>query len=213
VTSATQAALAAEAGQLVFFSGAGTGKPPLAFTWQMSPVGGASFASVPGASIWWNTVGVDPGVYTVSLQVQNSAGTATSLPLSIILTPAPPLDFYTVAPCRVYDTRWGVGAALLSGAARIIQVAGFCDIPLGARAVAANVTAISPTGTGNVSLYPGNYPQPVSSTVNFQAGITRSNYAILPLATNGAGTLASLPFIAGSGSTEIAIDVSGYFLP
>jgi hypothetical protein len=212
VTSALLAPLVAEAGQLVFFTGAGIGQPPLAFTWQVSPVGGGPSVSLPGASIWWNTAGVAPGIYTVSLQIQNSAGTAGSLPLPVTLAPATPLDFYTIVPCRLHDSRQGPGP-LLSGVARIIQVAGTCGIPAGARALAANVTVISPTSSGHAVLYPGNYPQPATSTVNFTAGITRSNHAILSLATDGAGTLAALASVAGSGSTHVAIDVSGYFAP
>jgi TPP-dependent 2-oxoacid decarboxylase len=50
--------------------------------------------------------------------------------------------------------------------------------------------------------------------VNFPAGVTRSNNAILPLATNGTGTLTALLAIAGaSGNANLTIDVSGYYLP
>lgn len=211
VTSASFMPLLPEAGQLVLLTGTGKGKPPLSFGWQVSRVGESPLISVPYQSFWWNTSGFAPGVYTVSLQIQNGTGT-TSLPLPLVLAPATPLDFYTVAPCRLYDSREGL-PPLASGVARIVQAAGSCGIPAGARALAANVTVISPTGLGNASLYPGNYPPPVATTVNFLAGVTRSNHAILPLATDGAGTLAALASIAGSGSTHVAIDVSGYFAP
>jgi hypothetical protein len=212
VTAASLTPLLPEAGQLVFLTGAGTGQPPLAFNWQVTPVGGTPFAGPSGSSAWWNTAGLNPGAYIVSLQLQNTAGTGVSLPLPVTLAPATPLDFYTTSPCRIYDSRQGAGP-LLSGVARIIQATGTCGIPAGARALAANVTVILPTGAGNAALYPGNYPQPVASTLNFLPGITRSNHAILPLATNGTGTLTALVAIAGSGSADVAIDVSGYFAP
>jgi hypothetical protein len=212
VTSASFAPPTPEAGQLVLLTGSGTGKPPLTFTWRVALLG-IPLLDLPGPSVWWNTVGLPSGLFTVSLQIQNSAGTATSSPLSLTLAPATTLDFYTIPPCRIYDSRL-VPAPLLSGVARIIQATGTCGIPAGARAVAANVTVITPTSAGFATLYPGNYPQPVASTVHFAAGLTRSSQAILPLATNGTGTLASLVSLAGAGgSAHLAIDVSGYFRP
>jgi PKD repeat protein len=212
VTQASFAPATPEVGQLVLFTGAGTGKPPLAYSWQLM-YGGTPVIGIPNQAFWWNTAGWPAGDYQVSLQIQNSAGSFVSTPSTLHLAPTTALDFYTITPCRIYDSRLGLGTSLLSGIARIVQATGLCGIPAGARALAANVTAISPTGSGNVSLYPGNNPPPGSSTVNFQAGITRSNYAVLPLATDGTGTLATLAAIAGSGNTELAIDVSGYFMP
>lgn len=200
-----------EAGQLVFLTGAGTGKPPLAFSWTATPAGGAPLPVLSGQSLWWNTVGVPPGDYTLTFQVTNASGTATAQ-LPITLAPPTALDFYTIAPCRLYDSRLGI-VPLLSGVAKVIQATGdTCGIPAGARAVAVNVTIIDPTGLGNASFYPGNYPQPVASTVNFLGGTTRCNNAILPLATDGAGTLTTLLFVAGGGSANLAVDVSGYFM-
>lgn len=211
VTGASLAPSAVETGQLVLFTGAGTGKPPLAYTWQVTRVGGPLVATLQGASVWWNTSGVPPGSYTVSLQIQNGTEPATSSPLSLTLAAASAHDFYSVTPCRIYDSRL-TSTPLLSGVARTVQVTGLCGIPAEARAVAANVSVIAPTGTGYGILYPGNYPQPATSTINFVAGLFRSNHAILPLATNGAGTLTSWLTIAGvNGSAHLAIDVSGYY--
>jgi hypothetical protein len=212
VTSAAFTPLLPEAGQLVLVTGAGTGKPPLAFSWEAAATGGPPFVGFPGATAWWNTAGLPPGAYTLSLHIQNGSGTAVSA-LPIILAPAADLAFYTVAPCRLYDSRQGP-LPIPSGAAQVIQGSGTCGIPVGARALAANVTVINPTGTGYAVLYPGNYPQPVASTVNFTAGITRANHAILPLATDGVGTLTALLSVAAAnGSADLTVDVSGYFMP
>ena len=213
VTSASFAPLAPEAGQLVFLTGAGTGKPPLSMAWNPAPVGEAPLASLAGQTLWWNTAGVPPGAYTLSFEIQNGSGTAVAQ-LPITLAPASPLDFYTIEPCRLYDSRLGV-VPLFSGIAKVIQgTGGICGIPAGARALAVNVTIIDPSGLGNASFYPGNYPQPVASTVNFLAGTTRSNNAILPLATDGSGTLTTLLFVAGAnGIANLAVDVSGDFMP
>lgn len=213
VTSAIFSPLLPEAGQMVLLTDAGTGKPPLAFNWQAAPVGGPPSASLPGASVYWNTAGLPAGAYTVSLQIQNGAGSATTH-VPVTLAQASDLDFYAMTPCRIYDSRLGL-IRPQSGVPQVIQgTGGGCGIPTTARALAANVTVISPTGGGFASFFPGNYPQPLTSTVNFAVNGTRSNNAILPLATNGNGTLIALLSITGAnGNADLAIDVSGYFLP
>lgn len=209
--SAVVAPTRVEAGQLVFLSGSGTGKPPLSYSWLVS-AGGPPFLGLPGATTWWNTAGMPAGGYLLSLRIQNSAGEVTSLPVYLSLEPAAPLDFHTVTPCRIYDSRQGPGP-LRSAVTRILPGTGACDIPADARALAANVTVVSPTAAGYMTFYPGNYPQPSTTTISFSAGDTRSNQTMLPLATTGDGTLAALASIAGNGSAQLVIDVSGYYAP
>lgn len=201
-----------EVGQLVPLSGAGKGKPPLSYSWQVLQ-GTSVVRELFGTRPFWDTAGLEPGAYTAVLTIRNAHGTAESLPVPIALGPSQPSDFYTMTPCRVLDTR--TGAPLASGALRTIDVArtAACGIPAEARAVAANVTVVSPTGQGYVTLFPGNYPRPVTSTVNFNAGVVRANSAILPLATDGSGTISAFTSVAGSGSVDLIVDISGYFLP
>lgn len=118
------------------------------------------------------------------------------------------LNFYTVTPCRVLDTR--SGSALSSGVKRTLQVAGVCGIPSDAVAVSLNVTAIAPGSEGFVTLFPGNAPVPATSTLNLVPGKTRANNAVLALATDAAGTLAAQAFLAGGGEVDLLVDVNGY---
>jgi Tol biopolymer transport system component len=129
----------------------------------------------------------------------------------IFLSTVPPAgtDFHTAVPCRVLDTR--SGAAPVSGTPRLVTVAGICGIPAAARAVAVNVTAVDPTGNGNVAAYPGYLESTGTSTVSFQAGKVRASSAILPLALNGTGTLSLNPSVAGGGNVHLILDVSGWF--
>jgi hypothetical protein len=211
VTAASFSPQFPEAGQLVLLTGTGTGKPPLGFTWQPAPILGSPLPSLQGSTVWWDTAGLPAGAYTVSFRTQNGSGTAVQQ-LPITLAPAAILDFYTVTPCRIYDSRQGT--AIASGAARSIQgIGGACGVPVGARALAANVTVIAPSGPGFATFYPGNYPQPVASTVTFSAGDTRSNNTVLPLATDGGGNVTALLSVAGNGSAHVVVDVSGYFMP
>lgn len=124
--------------------------------------------------------------------------------------PLPGRDFFTVAPCRVLDTRQQT-PALTSGNTRKVTVAGACGIPATARAVAVNVTVLQPTGPGHLTLHPGDLSASSTSTINFSAGITRANSAILPLALDGTGTLSLTAVVNGGGTVDATVDVSGYF--
>jgi hypothetical protein len=120
-----------------------------------------------------------------------------------------PAAFFTVTPCRVADTRdpagpYG-GPALSPGVPRVFVVAGQCQIPSTAKAVSFNVTVTQPTAPGHVILYPGGSAAPTVSAINFRAGQTRANNAIVPLGTGG--TLA----VVSAAPTHFILDVNGYF--
>jgi Tol biopolymer transport system component len=124
--------------------------------------------------------------------------------------PLPGRDLFTATPCRVLDTRQQ-GPALTSGVARTFAVEGLCGIPATARAVVVNVTVVQPSGAGHVVLHPGDLASPLTNTINFTAGATRANNAVLALAFDGTGTLAATPAVAGGGTIHLILDVSGYF--
>ena len=105
------------------------------------------------------------------------------------------------------DTR--TTTALTSAAPRTLTIAGTCGIPATARAVAINLTVVGATGPGYVTLWRSGTPQPVTSSINFPFGTTRSNNAIVDLASGG--TLDAQASVGGSGTVQLVIDVSGYF--
>jgi hypothetical protein len=123
-----------------------------------------------------------------------------------------PTSFYTLTPCRAFDTRNPAGEfggpALAAQAERTFALAGRCGVPVSARALSLNVTATGATATGNVVLFPsGSFP-PSTSTLNYAAGATRANNAIV-----GLGVSASIRVRANqaSGSLHVILDVNGYF--
>ncbi len=118
------------------------------------------------------------------------------------------MDFYTVTPCRLVDTRL-TGGALTSGIPRRVQAVGPCGIPGDARALAVTVTVIGPTAQGNLLLYRDGIQPPATSTVNFAAGSIRSNNAIVEIGNGGVNARANLA--GGSGQIHITLDVTGYF--
>lgn len=117
---------------------------------------------------------------------------------------------YVVTPCRVIDTRNpngpSGGPALANLATRDVQVGGTCGIPVSAVAVVANITAVAPTSTGFLALYPGGTTWPGNSTISYRTAKTRANNAILPISNTGVAT------VRNNGSTQhFIIDVTGYF--
>ena len=120
--------------------------------------------------------------------------------------------FYAVTPCRLLDTRVaGQGPPLASGVPRTLVATGRCNVPTSATAVAINVTVVNPTGLGHLTAYPGDQPVGGTSMLNFRGGIARANNGIIPLAGNGSGQLAFQAVLAGSGTTHLTVDVTGYF--
>lgn len=126
----------------------------------------------------------------------------------------PGLDFYTLEPCRLFDTR-NTGPdsqPLQSGQERPFVLSATCGIPLTARAISVNLTVLDATGNGNVALFPGDVQAPLVSNVNFAAGLTRANNAIVALARNGAGSLVARATVnASPGTVHLILDVNGYF--
>ena len=212
ILSAQVGATTVEAGQLVNLVATGRGQPPLSYTWKLTSVS-APEIDVLGAGTWWNTAGVAPGTYNVSLHLQNSAGGVDSPTTTVMIVAETAKSFYTVAPCRLLDTR--LSSPLISGSPLTFAVAGIsafaCGIPATAKAISVNVTVVNPTGAGFVTLYPGNYFAPTASTINFGPGQTRTNNAILPLSSDGSGTLAAQPSVTGKGNLQLVVDANGYF--
>jgi hypothetical protein len=118
---------------------------------------------------------------------------------------------YTVAPCRVLDTRGPPALPLAANTTRTFPVSGLCGIPPGARAVAINATAVNPTEAGDLRLFPAGLPIPNASTLNFRAGVTRANNALVPLSTDGQIAVRCDMVPGSQGHTNLALDVYGYF--
>ncbi len=127
------------------------------------------------------------------------------------------LQFYPLPPCRVADTRstqypQGLGAPhLTGGTARDFPVLNNTTcIPanLNALAYSFNLTAIPYQGAamGYLEVWPTGYePQNPVSTLNNPNAITVANAAIVPGGNSGEIT------VYGSGNTDLAIDINGYF--
>jgi hypothetical protein len=129
-------------------------------------------------------------------------------------SPPPPRDFYTLVACRLLDTRdpdGAYGGPMLSALqSRIFLAPGRCGIPSTAVALSINITVVSPSSGGYLTLFPTSWPQPNTNAVSFSAGQTRANNMLLFLsgAPERAFTVfAGIPF----GTVHVVVDVNGYF--
>jgi hypothetical protein len=155
------------------------------------------------------------GNYHASLQVKDTHGKASTNSASVIIQVMPEGDFYTVAPCRLLDTRTqqGGGTPVQHGTARVLDVVAVthCGVSPLATAVALNVTVTQPTGTGYLQVYPASLAQPpATSTLNYTANVTRANNALTQLSSDGKIKLR--PILQSAGSTHLIVDVVGFFI-
>jgi hypothetical protein len=119
-----------------------------------------------------------------------------------------------VSPCRVVDTRGvqGVplgGPPLAAQSPRLFALGGHCSVPITAKAVSLNVVVTLPGADGNLRLYPGGLSLPLVSTLNYSAGQTRANNAVISL--SAAGEIAAFAGQPAGTTVEVIIDVNGYF--
>lgn len=128
--------------------------------------------------------------------------------------PTPALAFTGITPCRIADTR-GNGftgqygpPSLAAGSPRNFALGGQCGIAGGAEAVSLNITVTTTLGPGFILIYPQGGAQPTVSTLNYVAGQTIANAAVVPLGAGGGVTI-----IAGVSGTDLIIDTNGYYAP
>jgi uncharacterized repeat protein (TIGR01451 family) len=146
---------------------------------------------------------------TTDLDVSDNTATGTIQ----VVPPAPASSLFTIEPCRLLDTRapsgpYG-GPALAAGEDRtFVAIGPTCGIPAAAQALSVNVTVTGPTAAGNLRLYAADFPLPQASTVNYSAGQTRANNAIVPL--NASGEFA-IHCAQASGIAHAIVDVNGYY--
>lgn len=114
---------------------------------------------------------------------------------------------------RVLDTRDGTGTggtvAKIGAKQQVrLQLAGLDGAPsAGASAAELNLTAVSPSASGYLTLYPDGSALPTASSLNYRFGHTVANAAVTPLGADGAIDV----YNGGSSPVDVVIDLSGYY--
>jgi hypothetical protein len=115
--------------------------------------------------------------------------------------------FHPATPVRVMDTRNGTGvrSGVVPGGGTVTLTVGASNgVPLNAKAVVLNVTAIAPTAGGYVNVYPYGSSRPAVSNINFSAGQTIPNLVVVPVVSG------KVVFYNAAGSVNLAADLTGY---
>jgi Right handed beta helix region len=115
-----------------------------------------------------------------------------------------------VTPLRILDTRNAIGIGtktpISGGSDVVVQVAGKGGVPADASAVVVNVTAVSPTAGGLLTVYPDGSAQPGTSSLNYGANQTVPNLVTTQM-TDGKIRI----HVSESGTTHILVDLQGYY--
>jgi hypothetical protein len=150
----------------------------------------------------------NPGAVWVTAEYQASAtagsdwGTATAR-----LTIQPPSsELTTITPQRLLDTR-NTGGRMGPGQSLSLTVAGAgTGAPANASAVVINVTVTNTTAASYLTVFPAGTAQPLASNLNWVAGQTVPNLVEVPV-----GSADQVTFFNGFGSTDLVVDLEGYF--
>jgi hypothetical protein len=138
--------------------------------------------------------------------------TATATVQIVVNQGAPAgLQFVSVTPCRVADTRNPTGPfggpEMAAGSTRAFEIPqSACNIPTTAVAYSLNVTVVPNGSLGYLALWPAGEAQPLVSTLNSDGRI-KANAAIVSAGTNGGVD------VYVTDSTQVVLDIDGYFVP
>jgi uncharacterized repeat protein (TIGR03803 family) len=140
-----------------------------------------------------------------------SSGTLTQ-----IINPVPQaLQFVTLPPCRVVDTRNPTGTfggpPIPGNQFRSFPLSESdnpCGIPANAVAYSLNLTVVPMGRLSYLTIWPSGEGQPTVSTLNAPDGRTKANAVIIPAGTpNGAIS------VYVTNTTNVLLDINGYFVP
>lgn len=208
---------AAGPGALFFPRGFGCTGPNAAITIELRDVNGAVLDSeltgpVPDGS--WSApmfvpTAAAPGVYSVWAQCRSGDAIVFGYQAEPFLV----TNGRTVAipPTRVLDTRSGSGH---QGAGRTLGPQGTIDFVATAAgglptwevaAAIMNITATNTTAASFLTVYPWDQARPLASNLNFVAGQTHPNLAVVPVSFEG-----RVGIYNNAGAADVIADVVGY---
>ena len=127
------------------------------------------------------------------------------------VTSSTPGGVVPVSPARIMDTRIMQGASgpVPSTGSISLQVTGQGGVPAtGVSAVVVNVTAVTPTSAGYITVWPSGATRTTTSNLNFQAGQNIPNLVVVPVGADGKIQL----YNGSPGTVQLVADVTGYIV-
>lgn len=162
---------------------------------------------------------VTPLSSTGQMKLYSSAGADYTIDIAGYYTLSPngsstmfvPFTPATSGAQQILDTTNSLGTCtptcgtLTSGNATRVQVSG-TDVPANASAVVLGTTAVNPTATGYLSLWPDGQLGSNNNTLAYNAGVTTGTDVVVPLSKGWIGAEAH------GGNTDLTLDVKGYYI-
>jgi hypothetical protein len=195
-------------------AGAGTPGGMVAFKDGGATLGTGALDGAGVAS--FSTAALIVGDHTLTAEYGGAPGflasTSAEVELAVTKATAGPNQYYTLVPCRLIDTRspWPQGGPPLGpNESRVYNLAGSCGIPTSAVTLSVNITVVAPAAPGFVRVVASDAGAVSTSTLNFRAGQTRANNAVLTISSDVLGGV--IVTNGSSGTINVVIDVNGYF--
>jgi hypothetical protein len=119
-------------------------------------------------------------------------------------------------PCRIVDTRGPTGPygapSLVGSGSRNFTLASVsgnpcAGIPTNVVGFSLNITVTNTQGAGFIQIYPQGGTPPLVSTLNYLAGQTVANAALVASGSGGGVTV-----VAGVSGTDLLLDINGFFV-
>ena len=142
--------------------------------------------------------------------IDNNSGGSVNVvaDLSGYFASGAPDSFVPYPATRILDTRTAGQGPVKSGGtvdAFTDTFSGCTPVCAGPVAVVDNITVTAPTKAGYLTAYGWNDPRPATSSLNFTAGRTIPNLAIVP------GAAVSV-YNGSAGTVQVVVDEYGYFI-
>lgn len=171
----------------------------------------ANLVTVPVSSDGWVSIRNATGQTHVIADVQGYyVGSTTTKPAGAV-------DYFPDDPWRALDTRTAQDGPALAANDYLIQSIDYGTNTPTISALAVNVTAVNPKGTGFLNAWNGDETAiPNTSNLNFTTGKTTSNMVIVPV-THGVASDGTTPIIkfgignASPGTVDVIVDVVGLY--
>lgn len=158
----------------------------------------------------------------VPLSASGALCVVANQPVNVILDATayltPGSTVQALTPARLLDSRPGVtnppddgvNTVRPAGSETEIVAVSRGGVSPAVKVVAVNVTAIAPAANGFVTIYACGTPRPATSNLNYVAGVTRGNMALVAVPSSGPKTGRICVFT--SQQTNLAVDVLGQVL-
>jgi hypothetical protein len=156
------------------------------------------------------------GTGSLSATFMSTSGNTTDLVFDVTgyyTADATGTRYVPLTPARLLDTRVGNGLTGTFGAnaPQTFQVSGRGGIPTTATGVTGNVTVVNETYSWAVFVGPVATVSPGTSTINFVKGDVKGNG--LTVALGSGGTLSATYMSSAGNTTDLVLDVTGYYVP